>query len=42
MSKDLEGFKGLHGHRDTVAERLQYLEQTLSDSAYKHARELSG
>ena len=42
MSKDLEGLKGLHEHNATVAEHLQYLEQTLSDSADKRARELSG
>mmetsp|Transcript_30169 Transcript_30169/g.76232 ORF Transcript_30169/g.76232 Transcript_30169/m.76232 type:complete len:187 (+) Transcript_30169:3-563(+) len=41
QAKDLDALKALHAHHATMAERLDYLEQLLGDSADKHATELA-
>merc|ERR1712238_587648 len=38
--KDVEGLKALHAHHAGVAERLDYIEKFMGDSADKHFEEL--
>jgi hypothetical protein len=41
QSRDMEALKAAHVHHASVAERLEYLEKLLGDSADRHAEELA-